>query len=57
MQVVVICTVHLLKLFLIAELVWLFFNQVTHLNNSAGEDIADVALDWCTDYDISYDGL
>jgi len=36
MQVVVIYTVHLVKLFLIAELVWLFFCHVAHLNDSEG---------------------
>jgi len=36
MQVVVVCTVHLVQLFLIAELVWLFFNHVAHSNDSEG---------------------
>jgi len=36
MQVVVVYTVHLVKLFLIAELVWLFFRHVAHSNDSKG---------------------
>jgi len=36
MQVVVVYTVHLVKLFLIAELVRLFFHHVAHSNDSAG---------------------
>jgi len=34
MQVVVVYLVHLVKLFLIAELVWLFFGHVAHSNDS-----------------------
>jgi len=48
MQVVVVYLVHLVKLFLIAELVWLFFGHVA-LRMTAN-DIADVDLVWhrCT---------
>ena len=34
MQAVVVFTVHLMKWFLIAELVWLFFRHVAHSNDS-----------------------
>jgi len=36
MQVVAIYTVHVVKLFLSAELVWLFFRHVAHSNDSEG---------------------
>jgi len=52
LQIVVVYTVHLVKLFRIAELVC--FSVVPHILMTA-KDIADVALDWCTDDDISYE--
>jgi len=36
MQVLVVYTVHLVKLFLIAELVWLFLRDTAHSNDSEG---------------------
>jgi len=52
MQVVVVYTVHLVKLFRIAELVC--FSVVSHILMTA-KDIADVAFDWCTADNISYE--
>jgi len=36
-QVVVVYTVHVVKLFRIAELVWLFLRHVSHSNDSEGQ--------------------
>jgi len=36
MQVVVVRTVNLVKLFPVAELLWLFFRHVAHSNDSEG---------------------
>ena len=53
MQVVVVYTVHLVKLFLISELIWLFLRHVAHSNDSEG--YCWCGPDRCTDDDIPYD--